>query len=142
MALEVLYGVDTGLRLDLLPETCRLVEEITGLPNGYFKPIVGRGAFSYEKWEATAALTAGGARPYAFPFEPEVVGRTMQLVIGKWSDAGAVAKKLSEYGLAATPKNLERILVASQQAGVARRRPLRDDEFLEIARAVGVLDGE
>jgi len=142
MALEVLYGVDTGLRLDLLPETCRLVEEITGLPNGYFKPIVGRGAFSYEKWEATAALTAGGARPYAFPFEPEVVGRTMQLVIGKWSDAGAVAKKLSEYGLAATPENLERILVASQQAGVAHRRPLRDDEFLEIARAVGVLDGE
>jgi len=63
-------------------------------------------------------------------------------VIGKWSDAGAVAKKLSEYGLAATPENLERILVASQQAGVAHRRPLRDDEFLEIARAVGVLDGE
>ncbi len=142
MALEVLYGVDTGLRLDLLPETCRLVEEITGLPNGYFKPIVGRGAFAYEKWEATAALTAGGARPYAFPFEPEVLGRSMRLVIGKWSDAGAVAKKLAEYGLGAGPENLDRILVACQQAGVARRRPLHDDEFLQIAREIGVIPAE
>ena len=142
MALEVLYGVDTGLRLDLLPELSRLVEEITGLPNGYFKPIVGRGAFSYEKWAATAALAAAGARAYAFPFEPEVLGRSPRLVVGKWSDVGAVAKKLAEYGLSATPENLERILAASQRAGVAHLRPLRDDELLEIAANVGVSSEE
>lgn len=142
MALEVLYGVDTGLRLDLLPELSRLVEEITGLPNGYFKPIVGPGAFAYEKWEATAALAAGGARPYAFPFEPEVLGRSPRLVIGKWSDAGAVAKKLAEYGLTAAPGALDRILLASQRAGVARRRPLSDEEFLAIAAELGVTPAE
>ena len=137
MALEVLYGVDTGLRLDLLPELSRLVEEVTGLPNGYFKPVVGRGAFSYEQWGATGALSAGGARPCAFPFEPEVIGRSPRLVIGKWSDTAAVAQKLAEYGLAATAEDAERIRVASQRLSVAHHRPLRDDEFLAIACQAG-----
>jgi isopropylmalate/homocitrate/citramalate synthase len=137
MALEVLYGLDTGLRLDTLPELCRLVEEISGLPNGYFKPIVGQGAFRYEQWGATAALTAGGARPYAFPFEPEVIGRSPQLVIGKWSDLGAVIQKLADYGMSAMPEQLDRILLRSQRAGAARRRPLQDEEFLTIAREEG-----
>ena len=142
MALEVLYGVDTGLKLDLLPELSRLVEEITGLPSNMLKPIVGQGAFDYEQWGATAALTAGGARPYAFPFEPEAIGRSPRLMIGKWSDVGAVAKKLAEYGLAAQPEQLSRILLASQRAGVAHHRPLRDDEFLAIAQAEGVQPAE
>jgi isopropylmalate/homocitrate/citramalate synthase len=142
MALEVLYGVDTGLRLDVLPELCRLVEEISGLPNGYFKPIVGQGAFRYEQWGATAALTAGGARQYAFPFEPEVIGRSPQLVIGKWSDVGAVIQKLAEYGMHATPDQLEHILLRSQRAGLARHRPLDDQEFLKIAGDEGAVPNE
>jgi 2-isopropylmalate synthase len=142
MALEVLYGVDTGLRLDLLPEVCRLVEEISGLPNGYFKPIVGEGAFSYEQWGSTAALTAGGARQYAFPFEPEVIGRSPRLVIGKWSDVGAVIQKLADYGLRAAPDQLERILLRSQRAGAASHRPLKDQEFLVIAEDEGAVSSE
>lgn len=138
MALEVLYGVDTGLRLDLLPELSRLVEEITGLPNDYLKPVVGRGAFDYEQWGSTAALSAGGERRYAFPFEPEVIGRSPRLMIGKWSDIGAVQQKLAEYGLTATTEQLAEILVASQRAGIAYHRPLRDDEFLRIAQEIGV----
>ena len=142
MALEVLYGLDTGLRLDMLPEVCRLVEEISGLPNGYFKPIVGQGAFRYEQWGATAALTAGGTRQYAFPFEPEIIGRSPQLVIGKWSDVGAVVQKLAEYGMHATPEQLEHILLRSQRAGVTRHRPLKDHEFLKIASDAGAVPNE
>lgn len=142
MALEVLYGVDTGVRLDLLPELSHLVEEISGIPNGYYKPIVGKGAFRYEQWGATADFTAGGARPYAFPFEPEVIGRSPELVIGKWSDTGAVIQKLAEYGMSATPDQLKRILWRSQQAGAACHRPLRDEEFLAIAHDEGATSAE
>lgn len=142
MALEVLYGVDTGLRLDLLPELSRLVEEITGLSVGYFKPIVGAGAFAYERWSATAALEGAGMRPYAFPFEPEVIGRSPRLVVGKWSDVSGVAKKLAEHGLTASPERLARILEACQREGVARRRPLRDEEVLAIAECIGVEPAE
>ena len=142
MALEVLYGVDTGMRLDLLPEICRMVEQISGLANGYFKPIVGEGAFRFEQWGATAAYTAGGMRPYAFPFEPEVVGRSPELMIGKWSDTGAVIQKMADYGLHATPDQLDRILIRSRRLGAAHHRPLRDDEFLAIAEAEGASDRE
>jgi len=142
LALEVLYGVKTGLRLEKLPDLSRLVEEITGLPNGYFKPVVGRGAFSYEQWGATAALVAGGARPYAFPYEPEVVGRSPRLVIGKWSDLGAVEQKLIEFGLTASVEQMRSILHRGQMAGVAHHRPLRDDEFLSIALEQGAKPGE
>ncbi len=142
MALEVLYGVDTGLRLDLLPEVCRLVEEISGLPNGYFKAIVGEGAFRYEQWGAMAAFEAGGARPFAFPFEPEVVGRVPELVIGKWSDTGAVLQKLAAYGLTAEPETVGRILLRCQRMGAALHRPLTDAEFLQIANDEGVSDSE
>jgi 2-isopropylmalate synthase len=142
MALEVLYGVDTGVRLDLLPEVCRLVEQLSGIPNGYFKPVAGAGAFRYEQWSATAALTAGGARPYAFPFEPEVVGRSPELVIGKWSDSGAVVQKLAEFGLSATPEQVDRILLRSQREGLARHRPLSDAEFLAVCNEEGVRAGE
>ena len=137
MALEVLYGVDTGIRLDLLPELSRLVEEITGLQNDYFKPVVGRGAFDYEQWGSAAAFIAGGERRYWFPYEPEAIGRSPHLMIGKWSDAGAVIQKLAEYGLSASPEQLERILVRSQRTSVACHRPLKDAEFLRIAEEEG-----
>jgi isopropylmalate/homocitrate/citramalate synthase len=119
-----------------------LVEEISRLPNGYFKAIVGEGAFRYEQWGATAAFIAADARPYAFPFEPEVVGRVPELVIGKWSDTGAVTQKLAEYGLSATPEQVDRILLRSQRASAAHHRPLRDEEFLEISLAEGASHNE
>ena len=137
MALEVLYGVDTGLRLDMLPWLGHVVAEITGIPVAYFKPVTGKGAFSVEQWKTGAAMEAGGARPVVFPFEPEIAGRTPRVVVGKWSDVGAVAKKLTEYGLTASPEQIGRILVGCQRAGIAHHRPLNDDEFLAIALAGG-----
>lgn len=47
-ALEALYGVDTGLRLELLPWVAHLVSEITRIPLGYFKGVTGRGAMRVE----------------------------------------------------------------------------------------------
>ena len=142
MALEVLYGVDTGLRLDMLPWLSHVVEEITGIPLDYFKPVTGKGAFSVEQWKTASAMEAAGVRPFAFPFEPEVVGRSPRVVVGKWSDLGAVAKKLTESGLTASPEEMGRILVECQRAGIAHHRPLTDDEVLAIARAQGAVPAE
>lgn len=141
-ALEMIYGADTGVQLDRLPEVCHLVENISGLPIDYYKPIVGEGAFRYEQWRAVTEFTEGGERRFAFPFEPEVVGRTAALVIGKWSDTGAVVQKLAEYGLKATSEQIGRILTRSQRAGTARHRPLDDGEFLIIAESEGVSEAE
>ena len=140
MALEVLYGVDTGVRLDLLYDTCKMVEAMTGLANGYFKPIVGDGAFRFEQWTMADRFTAAGERRYAFPFEPEVVGRVAEVVVGKWSDKQAVIQKLRDYGLSASAEQIAKIQTRSQRLGAAKGRPLHDDEFLAVAEAVGVTE--
>ncbi len=137
LALEILYGVRTGVRLEMLPWLSHVVEEITRIPVDYFKPIVGKGAFSVEQWKTGSAMEAAGTRPVVFPFEPELVGRTPRVVVGKWSDVGAVGKKLTEYGLTASPEQIAQILVGCQRAGMAHHRPLNDDEFLAIALAGG-----
>jgi isopropylmalate/homocitrate/citramalate synthase len=142
MALEVLYGVRTGIRLDALPVLSSLVAAITGVPVHYFKPISGSGAFSMERWTTAAHLEAAGVRAAAFPFEPEIIGRSPRVVVGKWSDAGAVVKKLSELGLTASTAAIERILLECQRQGVARHRPLTDDELVAIARAGGAVSSE
>ena len=141
-ALEMIYGVDTGIKLDRLPDICRQVENISGIANGYYKPIVGEGAFRYEQWRAIASFTENDERRYGFPFEPEVVGRSPELVIGKWSDTGAVIQKLADYGLSAKPDQLGRILTRSQRYGAAHHRPLLDNEFLAIAESEGASDSE
>jgi isopropylmalate/homocitrate/citramalate synthase len=136
-ALEILYGVDTGLRLELLPWLSDLVAEITKIPLGYFKPIVGAGAFSMERWTGGNILEGAGERRFAFAVEPEVVGRAPRVVVGKWSDAGAVEKTLADLGLTATPEQLQIILDECQRSGIALHRPLNDDEVLAVARAAG-----
>jgi 2-isopropylmalate synthase len=137
LGLEALYGVRTGLRLELLPQLAETVSQITGIPIGYFKGVTGRGAFSVEQFGATAKLEAAGERRCAFAFEPELVGRAQRVVVGKWSDVGAVEKKLGDLGLKASAEQAAAILHRCMQMGIAVKRPLTDDEFLAIARGEG-----
>jgi isopropylmalate/homocitrate/citramalate synthase len=139
VALEALYGTSTGLRLELFPWIAGLVAELTGIPRGYFKAVTGGGAMRVEQWGATAKLTAAGERRAAFAFEPEWVGRNPDVVVGKWSDTGAVAKKLADFGLLATVAQLERLLRLAQEQGIALGRPLHDPEFLALAHQVGAI---
>ena len=139
-ALQMVYGAETGVDLTRFPEICREVAEISGITNGYYSPIVGEGAFRYEQWRSIRAFEDAGERRQGFPFEPEVVGRSPELVIGKWSDTGTMVQKLADYNLAATPDQLARILKRSQRAGAARHRSLKDYEFLVIAEEEGAAD--
>ena len=137
VALETLYGVSTGVQLDRLPEVAALVASITGIPIGYFKGVTGGGAMSVEQWGATARLEAAGQRRAAFAYEPELVGRSPRVVVGKWSDVGAVEKRLGDFGLGATAEGLAVLLRRCQEAGLAAGRPLTDIEFLTLARGGG-----
>ena len=84
MALEALYGVRTGVRLERLAWLSRVTAEISGIPVAYFKGVTGAGATRVEQWGATSRLTAAGERRSAFAFEPEAVGRRPEVLVGKW----------------------------------------------------------
>ena len=65
------------------------------------------------------------------------VKRKPRIVVGKWSDVGAVEKTLTDLGLTATTEQLQTILDQCQRAGIAVHRPLEDDEVMAIARELG-----
>lgn len=142
LALEALYGVDTGIRLELLPWVAQLVSAITGIPIGYFKGVTGGGAMRVEQWGATARLEAAGERRAAFAFEPELVGRAPEVVVGKWSDLGAVERRLRDLGLGIAAAQLPALLRRCQEASLAAHRPLGDGEFLALARAAGAAEAD
>jgi 2-isopropylmalate synthase len=137
MGLEALYGVRTGVRMERLEWLSQLAAEISGIPVAYFKGVTGTGGTRVEQWGATARLIAAGERRAAFAFEPEAVGRLPEVLIVKWSDAAAVEKKLADLGLSATGEQVQQLLHRAHQAGLARKRPLTDAEFLELALACG-----
>jgi isopropylmalate/homocitrate/citramalate synthase len=137
LGLEALYGVRTGVRLDQLQRLSEVAAEISGIPIAYFKGVTGRGGTRVEQWNATSKLIAAGERRSAFAFEPEAVGRRPEVLVGKWSDAAAVQKKLAQIGLSASAAQLTEVLERCRQRGLTLKRPLNDSELLEIALAAG-----
>ena len=93
-ALEVLYGVNTGIDLKKLRPVSQLVEEISGLRLSLTKPIVGRYPFTYE---TPGHMVAQLKNPFAFiGFKPEEFGLKAEYIFGKLtreSCLDAVAEK-------------------------------------------------
>jgi homocitrate synthase NifV len=93
MALELLYGVDTGIKLERLTEVSRTVERITGIRNQPHKAVVGETMYVplFEQ-EYIDLLHAG---PYVSTcFDPAMVGQKPALVFweGMLSDSTVRAK--------------------------------------------------
>ena len=62
-----------------------------------------------------------------------------RVVVGKWSDLGAVEHRLAELGLSASAEQAAAILRRAMELGLTRKRPLEDAELLELARAEGAI---
>lgn len=85
MALTVLYDVDLGLNLEVLPELCRMVEEYSGIKMPKNKPIVGELVFAHESGIHVDAVIEN---PLTYePFLPEKIGLKRNILLGKHSDA-------------------------------------------------------
>lgn len=80
-ALEVLYGVHTGIDLKKLRPVSQLVEELSGLRLSLTKPIVGRYPFTYE---TPGHMVSQLKNPFAFiGFKPEEFGLKAEYIFGK-----------------------------------------------------------
>jgi (R)-citramalate synthase len=98
LSLEKLYGVRTGLDLSRLYELSRMVEQLSGVPVGATKSVVGYNAFSHEAGIHTHGILAH-TLTYE-PVQPEVVGRQRRMILGKHTGKAALVEKLKERGLA------------------------------------------
>ncbi len=97
MALEVLYGFDTGIKLEKLYELAKLVERYSGIPIHPQAPVVGENAFTHESGMHVAGVLEN---PLTYePYDPETVGRRRKIVLGKHSGKRCVEYKLRELNI-------------------------------------------
>jgi len=94
MAVESVYGVDTGIDTTQITKLARIVEEASDIPVPANKPVTGRNAFAHE-----SGIHAAGVIENADTFEtgvmtPEMVGAEREFVLGKHTGTHSVRKHL------------------------------------------------
>jgi isopropylmalate/homocitrate/citramalate synthase len=153
VALEMLYGVRTGLKLSEIYGLSRLVEEISGVPLPANKAIVGYNSFSHEAGIHTHGILAH-TLTYE-PMQPNAVGRNRQMILGKHTGKAALVEKLKERGIAAPDPLLVELLLRVKSTAERRskgeltaflqeyrnlfERPgISDREFWQIVEEVGI----
>ena len=139
-ALEILYGVDTGIDMTKFTALSKLVASLS-YPIQPHRAITGDHAFVKEVPGSVAAALAAGERyfpPIDSVVSPEMFGAKTHVVWGRQTLAGAALQaKFQQLGLKATPGDVERVRrVLVQKLGAVRTHPywLEDDEVSTVCR--------
>jgi len=139
LALKVLYGVDTGVQLDKIVETSKMLRQMTGQDVHPHKAVVGDRIFTYETglpWSLWK--NCRDENPTAmFSYMWEVTGhKGPAIVIGKKSGKDNIKDYLDKLGLSADNEQVTRILDLVKEKAYEVNRVLNDDEFRAIHKKV------
>jgi isopropylmalate/homocitrate/citramalate synthase len=139
MALECLYGVNTGIRTETFYELSKLVQELAGFTVPPNRPVVGDWLYNIESGIVTMFhRRCKQVEPLEYiPFAPEMVGRPgISIALGKGSGLSNIEEHLEQRGLAATPEQANEMVARVKQASIEKKGLLTDEEFDDIARSV------
>ena len=132
MALEGLYGVSTGIKLEALYDLSKFMERLTGVVIPPMKPVVGANCFA-QKLDIHVMLTA--ERPDLLePYEPKLVGNHRALRLGRGSGPLAVKAKLRELGLSLEEAKLDTVVARINAESITQRSFITDDAFRAFVR--------
>lgn len=135
-ALKVLYGVDTGLRLEKMTELARLVEDISGVPLALNHAITGPGAFNWGGSEIVAQeLKVEPLLHWAM--EPSLVGGRKEWIVNRTSGMWTLQDKLDELGIRVDRSRMQAVWLGIVSELADRRRTLTDSEIRRIAIEIG-----
>jgi isopropylmalate/homocitrate/citramalate synthase len=139
MALECLYGVNTGIRTQQLYRLSALVQKSGAFVVPSNRSIVGRNLYSIES--GVVAMLSRRTREVAplecMPFLPAMAGRpAAEIVLGKASGAANVLEHLGPHHGEVTPELIQAIVTEVQATAGARKHLLNAKEFAEIVRGV------
>lgn len=137
MALEKLYGYDTGIDKSKIYALSTLVSQLTKIPLAANKPIVGGMAFTHE-----SGIHAHGLQrdPTTYePMAPETVGRKRRIVLGKHSGTASVQSALKELGYDPSDKHLTEIVTRVKKVGDLGMK-VTDADVMAIADSVMLLE--
>jgi isopropylmalate/homocitrate/citramalate synthase len=142
VALEYLYGVSAGVRLDKLQQAAKLVADVTGLPLHPLKPITGAHAYLRDN---PPAMIQEFETPNGFPppnacVAPTVVGARLSVVWGHHHSNAAIRAKIHQLGLDASDAQVREIRRGIEMAFEALPnsypRWLEDAEIEKICKSI------
>lgn len=129
-------GLHSGIKLDRIIDTSRLVRELSGVPIQPNKALVGQNAFLHAAGMHQQAMLAD---PLTFePFGPEVVGGTASLedriIFGKFLGKNGLKRLLALDGVELTEPALE-ALVKRVRSAIERKETVTRRTMLDWARS-------
>jgi isopropylmalate/homocitrate/citramalate synthase len=134
-ALEVMYGVDTGIRLDKLTDLRRLGEEVTGIRVAGNHPVTGE---NYFVWSGNNGVAMEGLVDPLIHWcvDASVFGNKGGWLIDQTSGYWSIAEKMDLLGIPVEKDDVERIHKAVQAELLRLKRTLSDEEIRAIAMKV------
>jgi 2-isopropylmalate synthase len=142
MILHSLEGIKTNIKTELLFDTSKLVERLTGVKMPPNTPIIGENAFSHE-----SGIHAHGVIKEASTFEPgvlkpEMVGHRRRIVIGKHAGRHQIKKILEDAGYTVDDETLNKIFEKVKEMGDKGKRVTDRDLFTITEIMLGELKRE
>jgi isopropylmalate/homocitrate/citramalate synthase len=129
LALDALYGIETGLRLERAREVSARVSELSGYALEPWKPVVGETLF---RRESGAVASQFHDPPSIEPYSADVVAAERAVVLGKKSGIDSIRIKLGELGLDVAPERHAELLAAVKRLGAEKRGLVADEEFTRL----------
>ncbi|HXV56879.1 MAG TPA: hypothetical protein VD704_03345 [Gaiellaceae bacterium] len=133
LALDALYGIETGLRLERAREVSERVRELSGYALEPWKPVVGETLF---RRESGAVASQFHDPPSIEPYSAEVVAAERAVVLGKKSGIDSIRIKAAELGLELSDEEVRALLDAVKARGAEKRGLVPDEELAELARGL------
>jgi isopropylmalate/homocitrate/citramalate synthase len=138
LALRMMYGIDTGLKLDKLYSLAKLVEKLSGHKVASNRPVVGDQLFQVESGIiASWWMNCGENNPTElFPYHWDVVGQPApKIVIGKGSGIDSIKMRLREMGVQFTEEEAMQVVMAVKEHSLKTKSLLTDEEFKTVLKA-------
>ncbi len=130
LALKLLYNVNLNIDLTKLASVAQSTFKVSKLPIPSLKPVFGRNSFT-QKLDIHVMTTR--TRPWLHePYDPNVVGMTRKLVVGKRSGPIAVREKARELSLAIPEERIETIVRKVNEFADKNKRAMTDSEFVQL----------
>ncbi|MCC6031698.1 MAG: homocitrate synthase [Pyrobaculum sp.] len=119
------------IKLEKLPEITAMVEAASGITVMPTFPVVGENVFTHKAGVHQAGVLAN---PETYePIPPEVVGRSRDFSLDKYSGRKAIAYRLERMGISVPPDVLEKVVEEVKRSNARR---LRDEDLLEILEKI------
>jgi 2-isopropylmalate synthase len=133
VALRLMYGVNSRIRLELLTEVSKLVQRYSMINITPNYPVVGSNAFAHE----SGIHVHGVLQNFACyePYPPEVVGQKRRIVMGKHTGRHAVSSFVKGY-FGEVPDDKVQVVVERVKHLSALKKKISEDDVLAIAEEV------